>query len=559
MAFRTLGDRVANTSPREIPFEPHLYAARVAPSASLIGREVGPCAPRSDAPGPALVVMLGRFILLLALLLSVVGFVPTDEARADYEPEYDDSEIVVHLMGTVGIETINERWGTYVLDAFPDADLYLLAPQVPGEIPLLAEQMQADPDIRSAHPNFVQDTPEGIRQLLIIAVGGEYVDFEDQAITERIGLDVAHTITRGAGVTVAILDTGVDPTHEVLVGHLASDGYDFIDNDSEPWEVANGIDDDGDLQIDEGYGHGTMVAGIIALVAPEATILPIRVLDDDARADAFSVCKAIRYAAMHGADVINMSFGIPLELEAVEHQIQFIQNGGIILVAGAGNESRGDAPFFPAADERVLMVTAVDSLDVKADFADWGCAVDLTAPGTGVRSAFPGGQWALGSGCSFATPFVTGEVALILSLAPYASNDVVEDLVEEAVDPIYHLPGNGPFDGKLGSGRIYLPLALEGVTSGAGDPGVAATRAAVRVFPNPSPGAFHFRLPAGSEIGRASIYDAAGRLMRTLVSSGRDVEWDGMDAGGRRAGAGVYYVLIRETASEHRFGVRVVR
>ncbi|MCB9464744.1 MAG: S8 family peptidase [Candidatus Eisenbacteria bacterium] len=497
-----------------------------------------------------------RFVVALAALATIMG---ASSSHADYEAEYDDSEIVVHLMGTVGIETINARWGTYTLDAFPEADLYLVAPEVPGQIPEISEQMESDPDIRSAHPNFVQDTPEGIRQLLIIAVGGEYVDYEDQFLTQRIGLDQAHAVTRGAGVTVAVLDTGVDPTHEALVGHLAPDGYDFVGNDSEPWEEANGLDDDGDTQVDEGYGHGTMVAGIVALVAPEATILPIRVLDDDARADAFVICKAIRYAAMHGADVINMSLGIPIEIEAIEAQIQFVEQNDILLVAGAGNQSRGDAPFFPAADERVLMVTAVDSLDTKADFADWGSSVDLSAPGTGVRSAFPEGQWALGAGCSFATPFVSGSAALVRAVAPNLSLQDWRLRVCGGTQPIDGLVGNAPYFGLLGDGRVYLPDA---VLTPASTP-EATSPVSWTAYPNPATNEVVFRAESdasGDDSAARSleVFDGAGRRVALVAPSGASWRWNTEDDRGRLVPSGIYFIRP-EGSARAALAIRVVR
>jgi subtilisin family serine protease len=210
-----------------------------------------------------------------------------------------------------------------------------------------------------------------------------------------------------------------------------------------------------------------MVAGIVALVAPDARILPVRVLDDEGRGDAFTIDKGVHHALSRGADVLNMSFGGPQGITSLHYQIQDAWQAGVPVVAGAGNEGRSSPKYFPASDSRAYMVTALDSLDVKADFADYSSDVLVSAPGTGVRSAYPGGEWGAGSGCSFATPFVTGEVALVRSLEPGLGPDEIEARVAAAVQPIDQNPGNAPYRGKLGTGRIYLPLAVAGAGPGA--------------------------------------------------------------------------------------------
>lgn len=493
--------------------------------------------------------------LLTILIASGVWAVPV---LAD--PEYADGELIVGLRPGASIETINTTYGTTVLAAYQDARLYLLS--TTGLADTQIEALKHDPDVRYADANYASDTPEGVRQLVIIAVGGEFVDYEDQALTERIGLDPAHLQATGAGTTIAFLDTGVDPAHPALQGRLVA-GYDFVDDDPEPWEVTGGLDDDGDGQFDEGYGHGTMVAGILALVAPDAVLLPIRVLDDDGRADAFAICEGIQFAVRHGADVLNLSLGVAVEMESIARQLEYAKGAEVVVVAAAGNENRSSPPYYPAAEGSCVMVTAVDSFDVKADFADWGSKVDICAPGTGVRSAFPGGGWALGSGCSFATPLVAGTVALVKSIHPGLDGEHLREQVLEAVQGVDLMPANISYQGGLGSGRLYVPFGLMSPADVEGPAGIAQT-ASSRLWatPNPAAGAVTIRWEAPGAGGAAAYGDGlddaspVGSLRaRILTASGRHVTWiershgqwvwDGRDGRGRLVAAGRYLARVQ--------------
>ncbi len=487
------------------------------------------------------------FLSVLALALS------PRTGLADGDDEFIEGEIVVHLSGTESIDDFNARVGTITIDSYPSADLYLLEPPLVPDVEAWLEGLEDDSAVLSAEPNMVEDTPEGVRALVIIAVGGDYVDFEDQKLTERIGLDDAHSVARGEGVTIAVLDTGVDPNHEALAGRLSPLRYDFVDDDNEPWEIANTLDDDFDGQMDEGFGHGTMVAGLIALVAPEATIMSLRVLDDDARGDVFTICKAIRYAAEQGADIVNLSFGIPTEVEAIGDQIDFIEDLDILLVAGAGNESSGVRPYYPGAESHVVMVAATDSTDTKADFSDWGDDIDICAPGTGVRSAFPGGLWALGNGCSFATPLVSGGAALALSNNPALSFDELRDLTMTMAEPIDQLPGNAPYNGQLGSGRAFLPFVFSEETASTNLPSPAVSGIQVRTVPNPavSQVAFQWKGLAGLSAGRQDVlelqvYDLDGRQVHTAQVESGDYIWNLQnDESGTDVPAGIYFVRLQ--------------
>jgi subtilisin family serine protease len=492
----------------------------------------------------------GAFVLAGALTLPVT-------AVADDGDDYEAGELIVHLNAGYTIDEVNARWGTILLDEYEAGGLYLLYAEGVEEIESLAEQLSGDVAVDWAEANYVEETPEGVRMMVINAVGGTFAEYEDQAIAERIGLDLAHGVTRGEGVIVAVLDSGVDPTHEALAGRIAPGGFDFVADDPDPWEEANALDDDGDGLTDEGFGHGTMVAGIVGLVAPEARIVPIRVLDDEGRADAFRIVEAIAHALESGADVLNMSFGVPQEISAIGHLVDLCRTQGVVVVAGAGNQSREDPPYFPAVHESSFMITALDSLDCKADFADWNPRVLVSAPGTGVRSAYPGGEWGLGSGCSFATPFITGEVGLILSLWPELTPREVEERVEDAVQEIDDLEGNEPYDGELGSGRLYLPYAVQSQTTGAPDDARSTAAYGVFATPNPSEGSVRFvgRLDRASPVS-LSVFDVAGRLLRSYPATGPVPAWDGRDARGRSVAAGVYHVVLQDGAGEHR--VRVI-
>ncbi|MBD3236055.1 MAG: S8 family serine peptidase [Candidatus Eisenbacteria bacterium] len=504
------------------------------------------------------------------ILLTILACLPVATALAqDYPPE----QICCVLEPGADIELINQQWGTSTLSAAPSGNLYLLRAEGVEDLESLAEQMTLDPAISAAGANYHIETPEAIRMMVVPAIGGTWEDYQDQSLTQRIGLAEAHEMSRGAGVVVAVLDTGIDPDHIAFEGIISPDGYDFIDEDDQPWETANGIDEDGDGTADEGFAHGTMVAGIVALVAPEATLLPIRVLNDEGLGTVYTVTRGILYAHEQGADVFNMSFGIPMTIPTMWPEIEMAADAGAILVSGAGNEDREEPPYYPGIDPRVFMVTALDSADAKADFASYHEEVFVGAPGVGVLSAYPGNEWGLGAGCSFAAPFVSGEAALILEMLPYydpphgggegegegededddEDGDDYERLEESICDSAFEIddiPGNEAYEDMLGAGRIYLPDALRGLTMDV--PADASIGMRLACFPNPSLGRVAFRLPAAGDAGsleRLMIFDATGRLVRSLAGEGgRQISWNGRDASGSRVPAGIYWARSSSAA-----------
>lgn len=244
---------------------------------------------------------------------------------------------------------------------------------------------------------------------------------------------------KGSSIVVAVLDTGVDLDHPDLADNLV-DGWNFVDNNNDVSDLDN---------------HGTMVSGIIAAmadngeglagVAPEAKIMPLKILDSDG-GNPRDVASAIRYAADNGAKIITMSFvGQYTRLSiATESAIDYAARKGCILVAAVGNDNI-DELVFPASYEQVIAVSAIDQNDFKAEFSNYGSYVDFSAPGINIVSSGKDGDYFIANGTSFAAPFVAGVVALMLSDNPELTNEEViaklrlqvEDLGEEGWDQYY--------------------------------------------------------------------------------------------------------------------------
>lgn len=305
----------------------------------------------------------------------------------------------------------------------------------------LVKSLSADPYVVYAEINTEAGITEGER-FHHWPMGGPSCSgsnpgqYTGQPAATRLSLNEVHRKARGARRIVAVIDTGVDLAHPALAGRIAARGYDYIDDDSVPNEVRDGIDRDGDRLVDDGYGHGTFVAGIAALVAPEAKILPMRVLDSEGRGNVFMVAEAVYDAVDAGADVINMSFGTADKLKSrvLEDAVKTASKRGIVVTAAAGNDGSNEA-HYPAAMTEVISVAAesADGGDL-ASFSARGKWVDVAAPGERIVSALPCGygSW---SGTSMAAPFVAGAVAVLASTHPGTRAQKVVKSVDEGCDP----------------------------------------------------------------------------------------------------------------------------
>jgi type VII secretion-associated serine protease mycosin len=284
----------------------------------------------------------------------------------------------------------------------------------------------------------------------------------------------------GAGVTVAVIDTGVDASHPDLAGQVLP-GFDEITQKA-------------GVSIDPA-GHGTHVAGTIAAltgndvgvgsVAPNAKILPIRVLDANGSGYMSDAANGIVYAADHGANVINMSLGTTSKVAAVTNAIAYARSKGVVVVASSGNDrTKGSPVNYPAADVGVIAVAATDSNDAIATYSTAGGYVDLAAPGTAVLSTYPtakGSGYTTMSGTSMASPHAAAVAALLKSLNPALSPDQVEQAMESSATDL----GAKGRDNDFGYGRIDAAAALAAVKPATTTPSTEPT-VPVTVVPTPT-------------------------------------------------------------------------
>lgn len=195
----------------------------------------------------------------------------------------------------------------------------------------------------------------------------------------KAGMDRAHAITRGAGVVVAVLDTRVDPAHKELVGRTKP-GIDVLANTS------RATSSPGERMKD----HGTMVAGIVLRAAPDAQILPVRVLNEDGFGSVATVAEGIRRAANAGARVINMSLSTSSYSRVMAEAVAYARQQGAVLVAAYGNEETNSATVYPADFGGVISVVGTDAGDRRAYFSNYGRPATVAAPGVRTIGTFSG-------------------------------------------------------------------------------------------------------------------------------------------------------------------------
>jgi serine protease len=270
----------------------------------------------------------------------------------------------------------------------------------------------------------------------------------------------AWNMANGSGITVAVVDTGVRADCPDLAGTKILPGYNALNNST------NASDDN---------GHGTHVAGTVAQttnngygcagVAYAASILPVKVLGADGSGSNFAVAAGIRWAADHGARVINLSLGGGGG-STLQEAVRYAVSKGAVVCAAAGNGGGGSLSY-PAAYPETISVGAITSSGQKASFSQYGTGLSVVAPGVGIlqqtwspsQGKFVFGSW---NGTSMATPHVAGASALVLSRNPQLSPAQVKDILQRTARNL----GAGGWDAQTGYGVIDAAAAVNAAGGG---------------------------------------------------------------------------------------------
>lgn len=313
-------------------------------------------------------------------------------------------------------------------------------------------------DVMAIAPRLVDESPAEMAEPNYVATALDSVPNDPLYLQQwglmRTQVPAAWDLTVGQGdILVAVLDSGIDPSHPELEGAL-TDGWDFITDDADPTDE---------------QGHGTAMSGIIAAaidneqgiagIAPGVRLMPVRVLDGAGKGSYAEVMNGLIYAADRGARLINMSFGGYGESRALSLALAYAYQKGSLLIGAAGNQGI-EAIVFPAADPLVIGVASTNINDERSIASNWGPHVLLAAPGERVATLLPHNAYALVTGTSAAAAQVTGIAALVFSIKPELGNIGCAQLLVDTAEDL----GPPGWDEEFGFGQVN---AVQAVTKAA--------------------------------------------------------------------------------------------
>jgi thermitase len=335
--------------------------------------------------------------------------------------------------------------GVNLVEALPIERTELVAPK-DGDVAEALRELRTSGEVVSAEPDQ--------RVAATSQVPNDFFWSSLWALHNSLGPDIdaldAWDVSRGASVTVGVVDSGVNAAHVDLAGQVLPNGWDYVDRDNDP---------------DDENGHGSHVAGIIAAigsnnsgvigVAPESKLLPVRALDKEGDGWMSDIASSFAYAADAGVPIVNASLdgGYASVLENV---IQRHPNTLFVVAAGNNGDDNDVAATadFPCAmpEDNIVCVGASDQRDERASFSNYGArSVDLFAPGTGILSTWkaPGNAYWVLKGTSMAAPHVAGALALMKAANPSATPAQLKWALLQSVDPSEKLSGLAVSGGRL--------------------------------------------------------------------------------------------------------------
>ncbi|WP_339177235.1 S8 family peptidase [Paenibacillus sp. FSL R5-0701] len=360
---------------------------------------------------------LGVFAFILLAIVFVYRYLD-QLAESRFHPHAPKQLLVQFKEGTTDDEmhTLHKKGRCKVAETYEDLGWYRVESR--KKMHRMLEHYKDHELIEHAEPNYLVEasfTPND-------------PFFPYQYNLSKINAPAAWDITQSnSSVKIAIIDTGVQLNHPELASKLLP-GYDYVDYDNIP---------------EDGNGHGTHVAGIAASVtnngvgiagaAPLASIVPLRVLDNNGQGTIGNVGNGLVFAANNGVQVVNLSLGGPMGNAFLQAAVQYAWDRGAVIIAAAGNDNTS-FPIVPASYPNVIAVASTNPSDLKSNFSNYGSWVDMAAPGDTILSTYLGGSYAYLSGTSMAAPHVAGVAALLA--AQGKTNAQIRDALCFASDPV---------------------------------------------------------------------------------------------------------------------------
>jgi subtilisin family serine protease len=405
---------------------------------------------------------------LQLLLVCLFGLPLTAQTSYILTASPSNMQSVVNHHGLTVVKELYDGTNCVMLVTSASADVAGTETEVESDLMVVGfepEQRAVLPELTGlTQPTLTQSTTSILDTLpgrTLVSFFGSIVpsNYSTQTATSIIRLDDARTATKltGSG-TVAVIDTGADLTHPALSGALVT-GYDFTRDTLGASELAD-LDPTVAAQLQQSttsildaqntlvlnsavailnqsttsildqsttsildsslaeFGHGTMTAGIVHLVAPTAKIMPLKAFRADGSSNLSDIIRAIYYAADHGANVISMSFSMSQSSPGLQAAIQYALSKNVATVASSGNDGLKTL-VYPASYGGVQGVGSSTNTDLRSTFSNYGSGVvTFAAPGEGVITTYPGGNYAAGWGTSFSTPMFAGAAALVLQARP---------------------------------------------------------------------------------------------------------------------------------------------
>ncbi len=369
------------------------------------------------------------WVFLASLLVVTLSLAPIVSIQA--ESSVDVLVTFYQQPGAEEVSLIQSLGGTVI-------EIYHIVPTILARMPSdKLDELQSDPRVKAVEEDHKFQS----------VLAGQVLPWG----VDRVDAELVHPTYKGTGVKVAVLDTGIDLDHPDLA---VAGNVTFVDG------TVNGDDDN---------GHGTMVAGIVGAldndigvvgVAPEAALYSVKVVDYNGSALVSWILSGIQWATANSMQVINMSFGSPMNFpDTIKTALNNAYSAGIVIVAGAGNggnpEGTGDNIWSPARYASVIAVGATDSLDARYIYSSTGYQLEVMAPGVDVYSTAMGGGYGNITGTSASSPHVAGAAALLIHDGMTSNVDVRNRLRNSATDL-----GSAGWDTQYGNGLVNAFAAL---------------------------------------------------------------------------------------------------